>query len=126
MTLCISTSMESQIEESVEHMKSSTYDEWLFGLMKNLINNEKIYEDYFDSTTKKFINKEIILSQDERLDYLYTINEYNYYHKHKIVRSGQIKERLRSYADAMKDTSMADSTHCLAAFLSPRLTKLLD
>lgn len=67
-------SFKSERKEAIEYIKSSKDDDFICDL---LINNENISTDY----------KEIILSPEERLDYLHSINEYNYYRKNKIIRS---------------------------------------
>jgi hypothetical protein len=108
-------SFKSERKEAIEYIKLSKDDDFICDLLKKLISNESIFID----------NKEIILSQEERLDFLHSINEYNYYCKNKIIRSKIIDKRIKSYTYALKDTSMKDSTHCLDAFTSPQVRKIL-
>lgn len=109
-------SFKSERKEAIEYIKSSKdNDDFICDLLKKLISNENISTDY----------KEIILSQEERLDYLHSINEYNYYRMNKTIRSKIIDKRIKSYTYAVKDTSMKDSIHCLDAFTSQLVRKIL-
>lgn len=108
-------SFKSERKEAIEYIKSSKDDDFISDLLKKLINNENIF----------IYDKEIILTQEERLDFLHSINEYNYYRKNKIIRSKIIDKRIKSYTYAVKDTSMKDSTHCLDAFTSQLVRKIL-
>lgn len=67
----------------------------------------------------------ILLTEKERIEYLWSFSEYNYYKKYGKIRSEIMKLRLINYDRSVKSSSM-EGSRCAAAFMGPDLESIFS